>query len=145
MTDSARQLRRGTDVFAADGVYLGTVVWVRTTALPDEDGESGRPAAVRADSGDAARFTGETLGPMPTADVGNGGPRRQNEQTGFASQSIASALDASSVASELVVLRLLVALNWGDFGPRLRRIPVSLVQVASLERIVLSVPAAALD
>jgi hypothetical protein len=43
--------------------------------------------------------------------------------------------------AELLVLRLLTSLNWATLRPRVWRVPVSLVQVASHERIVLAVSA----
>ena len=43
------------------------------------------------------------------------------------------------MVSELLVLRLFVALNWSTLRPRLRRIPVALIQAVTLERIILSV------
>ena len=47
--------------------------------------------------------------------------------------------------TELLIFRCLVSLNWATARPRLRRIPVGLIQLAALERVVLSVSAAELD
>jgi hypothetical protein len=63
----------------------------------------------------------------------------------FASSVLAGSGAGLSRPTELIVLRGLVALNRATLKPRLRRIPVSQVQLVSLERIVLSVPAIALE
>ena len=133
MSFDLRDLRRGKDVFDADGAYLGTVVWV--VSRPESSASASAAQATRGGS----PFSGEALGPMPTAALGNGGPRSQSAATAYAtSSSRAAALDRRR-ATELVVLRLLTSLDWSTLRPRIRRIPVSLVQAASHERIVLTV------
>lgn len=131
------------DVFGADGSYVGTVVGRRCRPLASTNG----PQATRqTTTADARRgtgpsqldFTGESLGPMPTASIGNKGPQRQTAATAYASVRPASEGEPAAEVRELWVLRLFVALSWSTLRPRLRRIPVTLVQAVTLERIILS-------
>ena len=142
MTYSRGQLRQGMDVFGSDGGYVGAVIWVRT----QRGSNTPEPAQISNDGEQAgatqAAFSGEALGPMPTASIGNTGPRRQTESTAYAT---ARRGDAPTVTvTELVVVRSLIALNWFTLRPRIRRVPISLVQTASHERIILTVPATTL-
>ena len=140
MTYTSQQLRCGSDVFGSDGAYIGTVVWLQRGRPPSLDVTAcdvENPGASAA----SASFSGESLGPMPTASVGNEAPHRQTAATAYAS----GVERPSPAVTHLVTVRLLVALNWAGFRPCVRRIPVSHVQVASLERILLTVPEAALD
>ena len=75
---------------------------------------------------------------MPTAALGNSGPRRQTATTDYASVPDVPTYRPARAPADMVVLRMLTSLNWSTLRPRLRRIPVSLVQAVSLERIVLS-------
>jgi hypothetical protein len=173
MSFNARDLRRGMDVFSADGVYLGAIVWVTTSPAfrgvhwtPDLRSHgasvsprppnplshelwgpsasrhpqvgSGRGRAQATDHGSGAAFSGESIGPMPTVALGNGGPRSQTASTGYASRLPPTLGDAVGVPATLVVVRMLTSLNWSTLRPIVRRIPVSLVQLVSLERIALS-------
>jgi hypothetical protein len=135
-----RDLRRGMDVFDADGVYLGTVAWVR---------RSGKPAAaghVARNTGEpvGGAFSGESLGPMPTAGLGNAGPGCQTASSAYASTARPERADHRPRPTELIVVSLPVLLSHATLRPRIRRVPVSLVQAVSLERIILSVPASGL-
>ncbi len=76
---------------------------------------------------------------MPTAGIGNGGPMQQTHATAYASHRADDGAQPGRHVTELVVLRLFVALNWATLRPRLSHIPVALVQAASLERIILAV------
>jgi hypothetical protein len=148
MSFNARDLRRWMDVFSSDGVYLGTVVWIiHQPATPGPHSpawERGSSAGVSS-SLSGASFSGESLGPMPTAALGNGGPGRQSAATNHASAPAPGTGRHARRPAELVVLRMLTSLNWSTFRPSVRRIPVSMVQAASLERIVLSATDAELD
>lgn len=121
------------DVFDADGVYVGTVVHVSRQSAIDRTKST--------DPGDAQEdvelsCSGESLGPMPTAALGNGGPRRQSAATTYASEDPTAKSRREPAA--LVTVRLLVALRPTTLWPVVRRIPVRLIQNASLERIMLS-------
>ena len=137
MTFDARDLRRGMDTFSADGTYLGTVLWVVSepvhNALVPADPGAGLVSAPASRSA----FSGESLGPMPTARIGNSGPIRQSDAASYASRPRQSTAATTSRPAALIVVRLLTALNWSTLRPSVRRIPVSQVQSVSLERIVL--------
>ena len=135
MSVTAPYLLRGKDVFDALGSYLGTVVWVR-----DRRRTQGSMPAARAWQ-DGSTFSGEAIGPMPTAALGNTGPRSQSQATAYATSLAGTRAGEQSTRqpTELVVLRLLTSLNWSTLRPRVRRIPFGLVQAVSHERIVLSV------
>jgi hypothetical protein len=139
MSFGTRELRRGMDVFSADGELLGTVVQIRRRLrLGPSDGASvhdPRPASTA--------FTGEALGPMPTAPVGNPGPASQNPTTRYASQRPDGTLPDEEPA-DLLVFRAPVHLERRTLWPRLRRYPVSSIQNVSHERIVLAKPASEL-
>jgi len=137
MSFSEQDLRPGKDVFSADGTYLGTVVWVTLKPLPPNSRFRGEEKQGLGYEHAHPPFSGEAIGPMPTAALGNSGPYRQSSATGYATSSAGTAT-ATRLPTELVVLRLLTSLNWSTLRPRLRRIPVSLVQAVSHERIVVS-------
>ena len=158
MSFSRRDLRRGVDVFSADNVYLGTVVWVRwegvASASPpgpspvrggrDQDNLVSPPLSTRERPGGGASpapFSGERLGPMPTAALGNGAPVLQTVSNRYASESDRATKNDSGRPTELVIVRSLVSLNWDTLRPVIRRVPVELIQLVSLERIILSVTA----
>lgn len=136
MTFDRRDVRRGMDVYTLDDAYLGTVVWVR--------GRSPAPKAAarrqedRANEGSAV--SGELLGPMPTADLGNGGPRAQSARRAYATGDALG--EPLSGGARVVVLRTPLGTDLRDLLPRLRQIPIDLVQTVSLERILLRVTAA---
>jgi len=127
------------DVFSADGVYLGTVV--RVTGLPERD-VTRTSAATPNTTGSKVVFSGEALGPMPTGTLGNGGPARQTESSAYATDPSDHAHAVDHRPAQMIVFRWLVALTWSTLQPRLRRVPVSLVQNVSHEQIVLTVTAA---
>ena len=141
MSFDARDLRRGMDVFAVNGAYLGTVVWVVTRSQTHDSAPATHPTQ------GGPTFSGEAIGPMPTASLGNGGPRSQSAATAYATSPACISVDRHGPRqpTELVVLRLLTSLNWSTLRPRVRRIPVGLVQAVSHERIVLSVTEAQLE
>jgi hypothetical protein len=144
-----RDNRLGKDVFTLDGVYLGIVLWIsggrrrRSGTRGPKPGDP-RPAPV-GQSDRAGAFNGEALGPMPTAALGNFGPRSQSADTGHATTCSHESESAIDPPSTLIVVRTLTALNWSTLRPTVRRIPVSSIQAVSLERIVLSVTARELE
>jgi hypothetical protein len=145
MSLDARDLRRGMDVFSSDGVYLGTVIRVRLGRRTRSDGSPTQDEPRPSDgSRDPTSVSGEALGPMPTAVLGNGGPRRQTAANDYATRRTAVTGEPSRLPAELIVLRLLLPFGWSTPRPRLRRFPVSMVQAVSYERIVLSVTASSL-
>jgi hypothetical protein len=149
MSFAARDLRPGKDVFAVDGAYLGTVIWLVTDGavrLPRSRARERDVGTVDicvgprlGGEGSPSAFSGEAIGPMPTSDLGNTGPSSQSPSTAYATSP--KRLDATDTRqpTALVVVRLLTSLNWSTLRPRVWRIPVSLVQAASHERIVLAV------
>ncbi|MGE3272769.1 MAG: hypothetical protein AB7P40_28790 [Chloroflexota bacterium] len=139
MSFGTSDLRRGQDVFSADGVYLGAVVWVTTRPM-NPPYATHEPAEVSRAS--SRLFSGEALGPMPTAALGNSGPARQNRAAAYSTHRVVPTHGRHSSPAELLVFRWLVALNWDTARPRLLRVPVSLVQNVSHERIVLTKSAA---
>ena len=126
------------DVFSADGVYLGTVAWIG-----HQRGQA-EPHAATASATSPSTFSGEALGPMPTARIGNDGPSRQTPATAYASGPRSVSTGSTRSPAELLVLRMMVSLNWSTFRPRVWRLPVSLVQIVALERIILTCNAAEL-
>jgi hypothetical protein len=126
-------LRVGTDVFDADCVYVGCVVRIRWDRSATVGSSIGSVATV------APPFSGERLGPMPTAALGNDGPLSQSPATRYASRWSSVVAPERGRPIELLVFRWLVSLNWATARPRLRRIPTDLIQVVALERINLSV------
>ena len=141
MTFSTRDIRRGMDVYSADNVYQGTVVWIveRPARREPPEPRAGHDSAAR----HAGTFSGEALGPMPTAALGNSGPSAQTPATRYASVARGPRVGEGHTASdrepaELIVVRLLTALDWTTLRPKIQRIPVSRVQSVSLERIVLA-------
>lgn len=142
MSLDQRNIRRGMDVFTLDGAYVGTVMWIRQESLARNSPAS---SVARVQRPSAPSFSGESLGPMPTAELGNDGPSTQSPERAYASHLLSGSDSAASHPTELIVFRWLVWLDPSTLRPRLRRIPVSLVQATSLERIILSVTAHDLD
>jgi hypothetical protein len=143
---SPRDLHPGLDVFSADNVYLGTVVKVRWEGGGWLRGPSAQPAPATAPSRPLiAGFSGERLGPMPTSGIGNGGPSAQSVSARYASETHEPPWSAPPRPAELLIFRCLVSLTWKTARPVLRRIPAELVQLISLERVVLSATAADID
>jgi hypothetical protein len=137
------------DAFSLDGEYVGTVVYVtyeRQTPGDAAPHQGSVEATVRSGERRASaegQFSGESIGPMPTAELGNGGPRRQSPGTAYASAPPTSGRKRRRPVA-LYTVRLLTALNWSTLSPRVRRITVDRVQSVSLERIILSLTAAEL-
>jgi len=134
-----RDVRRGMDVYTLDNVYLGTVLWVRGRDAASADGAIGH-------SGPAPRgsaVSGELLGPMPTAQLGNAGPREQSAGRAYASRgAVARRLTG---ADRMVVVRMPLGTDFREPWPRVRQVAIDLVQMVSLERVVLRVTAADLS
>lgn len=152
MSFDERDIRRGMDVYAADDEYLGSVVRIVRRPRPDTPAPAGaggggdsRPALPRAAPVTAlSSFSGERLGPMPTATLGNAGPASQTGATAFATEPTGPSAPGHPPGTELIVFRWLVALDWRTLRPALWRIPLSLVRLVALERIVLATTAAEL-
>lgn len=138
MSFDDRDVRRGMDVFTLDNELVGTVVWIRRG--PPRQALLGREidAAVQ-----VSAPGGESLGPVPTANVGNRGPLTQGALARFGSRADRAARGLNG--GELFVLRTPVGPEYRHRLPRLRRIPLAAVQTVSLERIVLRVTAAELE
>lgn len=118
-----RDIRPGMDVYTRDYVLLGTVQRI-------EAGRGARPAAlVTPGARQSSAVSGELLGPVPTAPLGNAGPRRQSAAEGYAT---APDTDGLIGDGSLIVTRW-----WGLRGRR--RVPADLVQTVSLEHVVLRV------
>lgn len=122
MSFDARDIRRFMDVYTADNVWLGEVL--RIIPGPEPSGGEQAGEAVQ----QASAISGELLGPVPTAPIGNRGPRSQS-----ATRQYAVSHDG---ARRLGQGALLVGRWWGLFARRV--IPLSAVQTVSLERVVLS-------
>jgi hypothetical protein len=143
-----RDVRRGMDAFSLDGVYVGTVIHVtyeedRGGHRSPHDGKA--EATVRSGErrvSSEGQFSGESIGPMPTAALGNDGPRAQSPGTAYASAPPSTGRKRRPAA--LYTVRLLTALNWATLSPRVRRISVDHVQAVSLEGSILSLTAAEL-
>ena len=113
-----RDIRNGMDVFTADNIYLGSVV-----ELPPATSRVGpEPVAEPGSS-----VSGASLGPMPTQEIGNRGPRSQSAGQNFATMPDAEGVYASGS---------FVVGKWFGLLAR-KRIAVDFVQAVSAERIVL--------
>lgn len=130
--------KRGMDVFTLDGEYVGTVLHV---SCPPHPAPLSR-ARPRGSPRDAAGFSGESLGPAPTASLGNSGPATQARTSGFGAVSDVKVAGADERrVGHIVVFRLLVPRQWSAWTPLLRRLRLELVQTVTLERVILSVTA----
>jgi hypothetical protein len=119
-----KDIRVGMDVFTRDNVYLGAVIALHTTSAR---GGAADPRADAEDSAqDAPRTHGEMLGPMPTALLGNPGPRTQGAREAFGVRPDAPPLGRGHI----------VVGKWWGLQDR-RSIPLEDVQTVSLERVVL--------
>ncbi len=130
-----RDIRRGMDVYTLDNAYLGSIVRV-------EPGPAGRDRAA-APPAESSVLSGEALGPMPTAAIGNRGPREQSAANAYAIEGPSTGHPLG--AGRFRVRRWLARLDPGTLIPRSRWIPLELVQTVSLERVVLRVRKAELD
>ncbi len=121
MVFDRRDIRPSMDVYTLDNAYLGAVREV----IPGPLGLVGDrlPGATP----EASEVSGERLGPAPTQDIGNAGPRTQSARAGYAA--------ASDGAEPLGDGALKVARWWGPVGRR--TIPLRAVQTVSLERVTL--------
>jgi hypothetical protein len=123
MSFDRRDLRRTMDVYTLDNVYLGVVLRVTADPAPAQE----RAPAEQASS---SAVSGELLGPMPTAPLGNRGPRTQSAEAGYGA--------APDEAAPLGQGALTVGKWW---GLRERRtLPLSAIQSLSLERVTLALP-----
>jgi hypothetical protein len=130
-------IQRGMDVFTLDGAYVGTVVCRSKTAPPPDP----LPMAMESGQRSGNQFSGESLGPAPTASIGNRGPSSQARTAGFGALSADDADEPNGNHGQMVIFRWLVAQQWRRSGPVLRRLPLDLVQAVSHERVILSVTA----
>ena len=130
-----RDVRRGMDVYTLDDVYLGSVVRV-------ESGPA-RSSASEATPTEASAVSGESLGPMPTATIGNRGPTEQSAGRAYATGG--SSVGRPLGAGRFRVRRWLAGLDPATLIPRSRWIPLELVQTVSLERVILRVTSAELN
>lgn len=138
MSFDDRDVRRGMDVFTLDNELVGTIVWIRRGQSRQARSGQGADAA-----GQVSAPSGESLGPVPTANWGNRGPLTQGAPARFASRADRAAHRLNG--GELIVLRTPIGPDYRHPLPRLRRIPLTAVQTVSLERIVLRVTAAELE
>ena len=132
MSFDDRDVRRGMDVYTLDNALVGTVVWIR-------HGRMHEPVTVHAtDRADqVSAVSGEALGPVPTASVGNRGPMVQGALARFASRP--DHAGRSLDGGVLWVLRTPVGPEYRHLLPRVRRVPLLAVQTVSFERIILRV------
>ena len=130
-----RDIRPGMDVYTLEDVYLGAVARV-------ESGPT-RPTASEETPTEASAVSGESLGPMPTASIGNRGPSEQSASRAYATGG--SSVGRPLGAARFRVRRWLVRLDPATLIPRSRWIPIELVQSVSLERVILRVTGAELD
>ncbi len=116
-----RDIRPSMDVYTLDNAYIGTVLGV--VPGETEPGSERVPGKARQSS----KTDGEMLGPMPTQQLGNRGPRTQS----------ARALYATPPDGATPVGRGAINVGkwWGLAARRL--IPMGEIQSVSLERVVL--------
>jgi len=138
VTFDTLDIRRGMDVFTLDGVYIGWVLLIRAAR------KHHRPAEVASSHSErGSAVGGESIGPMPTAEIGNRGPRTQSARAGYATTPDARSLPLGR--GEIIVLRTPIGLDVQHPLPRLRRIPLNAIQTVSLERITLRTTSTQLD
>ena len=89
-----------------------------------------------------AGFSGESLGPMPTAPLGNWGPTEQSAARRYAT--VGGRVGHPLGGGRILVRRWLVGLDPRTLWPRARWLPLDLVQTVSLERVVLGLTRAQL-
>lgn len=116
---STRDIRRGMDVYHEHGQYIGTVLLVRE-----------RPARLKTLPAAGQRFesgfSGESIGPVSTAAVGNVGPQTQRPGSDYGAA--APAADVPSEVASFVV---------GSFRNLLLRcVDVADVESVSMERVI---------
>jgi len=116
-----QDIRTSMDVYTLDNVYLGTVLRIVAAERPPQR-EPAAVGAVRHSS-----VSGESLGPMPTQQLGNPGPRTQSAATGYAT--------APRQSTSLAPASIVVGKWWGVLGRRV--VPLDWVQSVSFERIIL--------
>ena len=123
MSFDRRDIRPGMGVYTLDGAYVGDVLRTGMRARVPSARSPAEPAAT------GSSISGESLGPAPTARIGNSGPGSQ-----AAAARYATTTDESPAG----------AVNWLDVAVsagRQRRFSVDLVQAVSMERVVLAVRA----
>jgi hypothetical protein len=114
----ARDIRRGMDVYAEDGHYLGVVLTVAVSPTPT--------SATRHPAQSSLGFTGESLGPAPTAELGNTGPFLQRRPDFQSRADGAPMIDGS----------ITVGRWFGLIGRR--SVPAAAIQNVSMERVILA-------
>ncbi len=125
MSFDDRDIRPSMDVYTRDNVYLGTIrAVVPGSATPDGE-------RVLETARQSSTISGERLGPMPTAPLGNSGPERQSARALYATE--------PDAARPLGRGAIEVGRWWGLVGRR--TIPLDAVQAVSLERVVLKLTA----
>jgi hypothetical protein len=121
-----RDLHRPLDVFTRDEVHLGTIVKIMpadgAASGPGTGVEQVQPAAQQ-----KSHVSGELLGPMPTAPLGNPGPAAQSAARGYRAEPD----DARTLAGGSMV----VGRWWGLVGRRTIRLDQ--IMSLSLERVIL--------
>lgn len=125
MSFDIHDIRRPMDVFTLDDVYLGTIREV----VPQVGAQQRcAPTACSPEpSRRASEVSGESLGPAPTADLGNPGPDTQGASNGYA---------AGSDGARPIGGGTIVVGRWGRyFGGR--TFSMDDVLAVSLERVVL--------
>ena len=121
MSFNGHDIRRAMDVYTLDNAYLGTVLGIAAnpaTAAREQ---------VAPDARQSSTVSGERMGPMPTAPIGNHAPRVQSAANQYATADVG---DQPLGAGTLAVGR------WFGLLGR-RTIPLEDVQTVSLERVVL--------
>lgn len=126
MSFDARDLRPGLDVFDERGAYLGCILRIEGTSA--RHGQA--PDRAPGDGSPAGSFTGESMGPVPTASLGNDGPAVQSATADYAAST-----DASPEVGQGSRLRI------GRFGGLWGRrwAPVADVLAVAHERVVVRV------
>lgn len=118
-----RDIRVSMDVYAADQVYLGSVLRVPDSRpRTHESGDS-----VIGDRSPGSDVSGEALGPAPTQVFGNTGPVVQSAQSTYATRP-----DEHRILTEGFIE---VGKWWGLVGRK--RIDLDLVQSVSMDNVIL--------
>lgn len=122
MSFTTEDIRTSMDVYTLDNYYLGSILRIKR-------GRTNPPRArVPETARQSSETNGEMLGPMPTASIGNPGPRNQSAQREYATT---PSTDRSIGDGSLTVGK------WWGLVDR-RHVPIDAILSVSLERIVLS-------
>lgn len=120
------RIRPGMDVYSTyQNQYLGTVIAVTRRAAPREP-----VATPKGGRAPGSEVLGEALGPVPTDEVGNTGPRAQSAANAYATR-------LGPVPADVVAF----VVRPGRANPRARPlyVPTAAVRSISMERIILDV------